>query len=135
MSTTATEVATPQYMFRDDDRCLGPICTALRSGMECTAIYGFSDKMHFDTFRENSSLQLKPYPLVKVFLRDQAETAEDGLRLIVLDAAKPDAPLLHAATMAAVLAVRQQRTTKLVSTHTLTFDQSVNAYRAVAVSK
>ena len=135
MSTTATDVATPQYMFRDDDRCLGPICTALRSGMECTAIYGFSDKMHFDIFRENSSSELKPYPLVKVFLRDQAETTEDGLRLMVLDAAKPDAPILHAATMEAVLAVREQRTTKLVSTHTLTFDQSINAYRAVAVSE
>lgn len=122
-------------MFRDDNRCLGPVCTALSSGMGCTAIYGFSDKMHFDTFRNNSSLELKPYPLVKVFLRDQAETTEDGLRLMVLDAAKPDAPLLHAATMEAVLAVREKRTTKLVSTHTLTYDRSVNAYRAVAVSE
>jgi hypothetical protein len=99
------------------------------SGVECSPIYGFSNKGAYDRFCSKSQLKLTPYPLIEVYLRGQTDTPGDGLKLVVVDAAGPGEPLLHAATVEAVLESQQNRTTHVTATHRLMFDQAANAYR------
>ena len=72
--------------------------------------------------------------MVKVYLREQAGAPGDGLKLVVLDAAGPREPYLHAATMEAVLEAQENRTTQVVAAYRLLFDQVVNAYRLAEAS-
>ena len=51
----------------------------------------------------NSQQALRPYPLVKGYLRNQIDAPGDSLQLVVIDAASPCEPCLHAATIEAVL--------------------------------
>ena len=82
----------------------------------------------------NSQLALTPYPLVKVYLRNQAGAPGDGLKLVVVDAAGPREPCLHAATMEAVLEAQENRTTHVTAAYRLMFDQEANAYRVEETS-
>ena len=77
----------------------------------------------------NNQLALKLYPLVKVYLRDQATAPADGLKLVVIDAAGPCEPYLRAATMEAVLEAQENRTPHVTTTYQLMFDHEANAYR------
>jgi hypothetical protein len=96
--------------------------------MECSVIYGFSDKVPYDKFCAKSQQALKPYPLVNVYLRNQIE-APDSLKLVVIDAAGPSEPYLHAATIEAVLEAHESRAAHVIATYRLTFDEEANAYR------
>ena len=129
MSMIAAVAGTPHYVLMDENRRIGPTVVPLRSGGECSPIYGFSDKGPYDKFCMNSELALTPYPLVKVYLRSQAGAPGDGLQLVVLDAAGPGDPFLHAATMEAVLEAQENRTTHVTAAYRLMFDQEANAYR------
>ncbi len=135
MTMTTAAVATPNYMLKDEKRPLGPTCVPLRSGTECSAVYGFSGKMPYDNFLSNSSQPLTPYPMVNVFLRDQAELTDAGLRLIVLDASGTDAESLYAATRGAVRTARETQTTMVMPTHRLTFNPQAGAYQVEEVSE
>ena len=129
MPTTATFVDTPYYVLMDGNRRIGPKVVQSHAKIECSPIYGFSDKGSYDEFRRNSQQeQLKPYPLVKVYLREQARAPGDGLKLVVLDAAGPHEPYLHAATVEAVLEAYESRTTHVTVAFRLTFNQETNAY-------
>lgn len=103
MSTIAALGATPNYVLMDGKRRIGPSVAQSPTGAECSPIYGFSDKDPYDTFSVNSQLSLRPYPLVKGYLRDLTNAPDDGLKLVVIDAAGPQEPCLYAATMEAVL--------------------------------
>ena len=129
MSIIAAVADTPHYVLLDANRRIGPTVVPLRSGSECSPIYGFSDKGPYDKFCMNSELALTPYPLVKVYLRSQAGAPGDGLQLVVLDAAGPGDPFLHAATMEAVLEAQENRTNHVTAAYRLMFDQEANAYR------
>jgi len=102
--------------------------------VECVAFYGFSNKSSFDVFCRNSSLELTPYPLVKVFLRDQQTTVTGGLRLLVIDAGQPNAFQLLAATTEAILNAHENHETRLLPTHALTLDQGDGGYRVGEIS-
>jgi hypothetical protein len=67
--------------------------------------------------------------LVKGYLRRQIEKPNSGLQLVVLDASDPSDPLLHAATMSAVLEAQELGASHVAVTHHLLIDQQTNAYR------
>ena len=127
MSTVAA--STPNYVLINGDLRIGPQVVPLNAGMEWTAIYGFSDKGPYDKFCTKSQLALKPYPLVKGYLRNQMDSPGDSLKLVVIDAARPREHCLRAATMAAVLEAQENHTTHVAAAYRLAFDPEANAYR------
>ena len=129
MSIQAIVSGTPYYVLNDCDGRIGPTVKQFDTGIECVPIYGFSDKGPYDQFCANSELPLKPYPLVKGYLREQIDTPGDGLKLVVLDAVGADDAYLHAATMHAVLEAQEKRTTCVNADYRLILDQEANAYR------
>jgi hypothetical protein len=134
MPMSAVIADTPYYVLMDGNRRIGPKVVRLHAGMECSPIYGFSDKGPYDKFCMNSRQALTPYPLVKVYLRDQAGATGDGLKLVVIDATGPREPYLHGATMEAVLEAHENRMTHVAAAYRLVFDQEANAYRVEEAS-
>lgn len=125
---------TPYYVLLEGKCRIGPKVLPLHSRIECSPIYGFSDKGPYDRFCANSQLALTPYPLVKGYLRNQIEAADERLHLVVVDAVGPSQPLLHATTMEVLLEAQEKRTVHVTLTHQLTFDQQADAYRVEAVA-
>lgn len=126
--------ATPYYVLMDGSHRIGPTVVPLHSGIECSPIYGFSDKDAYDGFCMNSRLALAPYPLVKGYLRNQSSAPDNGLKLLVIDAAGPHAPSLHAATIEAVLEAQENRMIHVSAVYRLVFVQQAEAYRVEEVS-
>ena len=129
MPMSTVVASTPNYVLIDENLRIGPKVVLLDAGIECSAIYGFSDKGPYDRFCSNSQLALKPYPLVKGYLRNQIDALGDGLKLVVIDAAGPSEPYLHAATIEAVLEAQQSCAAHVTVAYRLTFDEEANAYR------
>ena len=134
MPMSAMLGGTPYYVLMDGSRRIGPKTVPLLSGIECSTIYGFSDKDPYDNFQLNSQLALTPYPLVKGYLRNQTSATGDGLKLLVIDAAGPRDLCVYAATMEAVLEAQENRMTRVSTAYRLVFDQEVVAYRVEGVS-
>ena len=129
MPMTIVDASTPNYVLIDGTLRLGPKIVSSDVGLECSAIYGFSDKGPYDKFCANSQQSLKPYPLVKGYLRNQIDAPGDSLRLVVIDAASPNDPCLHAATIEAVLEAQESRAAHVTAAYRLTFDEEATAYR------
>ena len=128
--TSITE--TPHYVLLDDldaNRRIGPKLLPMSRGAENLAIYGFSDKGPYDRFCMASERLLKPYPLVKVFLRDEVAKQDAGVTLVVLDAPGPRAPILHAATVEAVLDAHQSHKVQVATSFRLVLIPVANVYR------
>jgi hypothetical protein len=134
MPTSTAIDGTPYYVLMEGNRRIGPEVVQSDATTECSTIYGFSDKGPYDKFCSNSQQELTPYPLVKVYLREQAGAAGGGLKLVVLDAAGPREPCLRAATMKAVLEAQENRTTQVIAAYRLLFDQVADAYRLAEAS-
>lgn len=134
MPTTATFVDTPYYVLMDGKRRFGPEVVPLLSGTMCLAVYGFSDKDHYDNFCTKSQVALTPYPLTKFYLQEQADGPGGGLNLVVVDAAGPDEPCLQAGTIEAVLQGQENRVPHVTAAYHLTLDPEADAYR-VTVNK
>ena len=126
---SATAARTPYYVLMESNRRIGPKVVQLPAGMECAPIYGFSDKGPYDRFCRNSQLALTPYPLVKVYLREQAAAPGDSLKLVVVDADGPRERCLHAATMEAVLEAQENRAAGVNTGYRLILDPTADAYR------
>jgi hypothetical protein len=118
----------------DGTQRIGPRVVQSASQINDSPIYGFSDKGPYDDFCANSQLALTPYPLVKVYLKSQIDAPNDGVHLVVLDAAGPHDTCLHAATMEAVLEAQENRTTHMTVAYRLTFDREADAYRVEEAS-
>jgi hypothetical protein len=129
MLMSAVAVGTPYYVLMDGNRRIGPRTVQLHSGTECAPIYGFSDKRFYDKFCTNSQLAVTPYPLVQFYLRNEAGAPGDGPKLVVVDAAGPCEPCLHAATIEAVLKAQENRTAHVTAAYHLMLDQEASAYR------
>ena len=121
--------ATPYYVLMDANRRIGPSVVQFQGEIECAPIYGFSAKDPYEKFCVNSQVALKPYPLVKGYLRNQASAPDHGLQLVVVDAAGPREPCLRAATMEAVLEAQENRSTHVTAAYRLVFDEEAQAYR------
>ena len=134
MTSVAAYVSTPYYVLMEGKRRVGPDVVPLPAGTRCAVVYGFSGKACYDKFLANSSAGLVPYPLTKFYLQNQADTASDGINLVVVDAAGPHEPCLQAGTMEAVLQGQEQRARHVTAAYQLTLDPGGTAYQ-VAVNK
>ncbi len=132
--TISLTAGTPNYVLMEAKHPIGPAIMPLQSEVECLTIYGFSDKGPYDKFCSNSQSSLTPYPLVKGYLRNQAGTPSEGLKLVVIDAVGPREHCLHAATMTAVLEAQENQTALVPTAFRLIFDQEADAYRVEEVS-
>ncbi len=128
--TTSTETfSTPNYVLLNGKTRISPTVLPMRSGRACKALYGFSDKAPYETFRASSETPLTPFPLVKVYLRTLIETGPDDLHLVILDATGPDDATLHAATTESILESHLNQATAVNAEYVLTFDSQANGYR------
>jgi hypothetical protein len=129
MPMTTVSASTPRYVLLDEVCRFGPKVMPLHGGVECSPIYGFSDKGCYDEFCAKSGLELRPYPLVIGYLQNQIKALGDRLKLVVIDAAGPNELYLCAATMEAVLEAQENRATHVTAGYRLILDQEANAYR------
>ncbi len=134
MPISEVVAGTPYYVLMDGNHRIGPEVMQLHSGIECSPIYGFSDKYTYDEFCMNCQLALTPYPLVKAYLRNQAGAPGDGLKLVVLDAAGPREDFVHAVPMEAVLEAQENQTSHMTAAYRLVFVKEARAYRVEEVS-
>ena len=120
---------TPQYVLLNGKTRLAPTVLPLKSGRNCSALYGFSDKAPYDEFRGHSAMGLTPFPLVKVYLRTLLDTDSENLHLVIVDAEGPTTGRLQAATMQAVLDAQLAQESSVVTEYSLTLDVDANVYR------
>lgn len=129
MPTDTELFATPNFVLLDGKERLGPQVAPLASGRSCTPFYGFSSRPRYETFQANCKQTLKPYPLVKVSLRNENDAPGDNLKLVILEPAQPDQPQLHAALISSVLDARESRELHLSPDYVLEFDSEAGVYR------
>lgn len=134
MTLRKTVANTPRYVLVDGSSRIGPEMDPLSMGNRCLPIYGFSGKALYDKFLSQSELALTPYPLVGGYLRNQIESAGDGLQLVAIDPAGIDEPYLQAATMAAVLEAQEAKAMHVTADYRLVLDQQANSYRVEEAS-
>jgi hypothetical protein len=92
------------YVLLKEKQPLGPAVVADRDGTKQRVLFGFSDKGPYDTFMANAQGGLRPYPLVKGFLKGLLADEDAINPVIVLDALSENAPFFHAATVQSVIA-------------------------------
>ena len=129
MSLNEVLLNTPCDVLLDDKQRLGPKLLAQSGGTKYEAIYGFSNKKSYDLFCANSDHPLKPYPLVKGYLKNQIADSGDTVQLVVVDAAGPQETQVHAATMNCVLKAVEQKANQVAFSFRLTLDRESQAYR------
>lgn len=135
MPTSTTVAHTPRYVLIDGDHRIGPKITALPSGGDSLLIYGFSSKSRYEEFCANQPLGLKPYPLVKGYLRNQINESSHCLNLVVLDPRGTNEPLQLATTMQAVLDAQETLAAKVNMTYRLVFNHQADAYSVEATGE
>lgn len=129
ISMSTDSAITPNYVLLHGKTRLAPTVLPLRTGKNCSALYGFSDKAPYDLFRSNSEMALTPFPLVKVYLRTLIEAGSETLHLVIIDAISPSDPSVRAASMEAVLEAQLTQTPLVVAEYSLTLDKDSNGYR------
>ncbi len=117
-------VSTPFYVLMDGNQRIGP---PVADADPESFIYGFSDKGPYDQFCANCERELKPYPLVKGYLRNQIDEA--SAKFIVIDADGPQQNSVHAATVKAVLEAHESQSEQVATACCLNFDDATNQYR------
>jgi len=130
MSTKTVDAGTAHYVLMEGKERIGPKLLPLDHDVECLVIYGFSDKKPYEIFCKNSERALTPYPLVRFYLQSQVDEKDARLKLVVLDAVEPRAPILNAATMQELLTAHISGSKTLVASHQLVFDDNSSAYKA-----
>ena len=124
MPTNVDAAETPFYVLLEGSRRIGPQV----AGAESEAfIYGFSDKGPYDKFCADCELSLKPYPLVKGYLRNQVD--EGCAKFIVVDAEGPRQNSLRAATVKAVLEAQESQSLQVATACCLIYDEEANEYQ------
>jgi hypothetical protein len=91
------------YVLLKDKQPLGPSVVADPDGTKQRVLFGFSDKGPYDTFIANASEGLRPYPLVKGYLKGLLEIKGLSEPVIVIDALSETASSFHAVTVQSVI--------------------------------
>jgi hypothetical protein len=131
---TTLPLPTPNYVLLNEKIRISPTVMPLRSGRKCIALYGFSDKTPYDSFRDSSKLILTPFPLVKGYLQTLIDSDSDDLHLVILDACGPIETRVYAATMDAVLAAQKSQVGTVVVQYTLAFNEESNSYQVLELA-
>ena len=129
ISMSTDSALTPNYVLLHGKTRLAPTVLPLRTGKNCSALYGFSDKAPYDLFRSNSEMALTPFPLVKVYLRTLIEAGSETLHLVIMDATSPSDVSVRAASMESVLKAQLAQTAIVLAEYSLTLDKEANGYR------
>ena len=124
-------VPTPSYVLLNEKTRISPTVVALQSGRKCIALYGFSDKTPYDSFRSNSQLALTPFPLVKGYLQTLIDSVSEHLHLVIIDACGPNETQVNAATMEAVLAAQKSQVGTVVVEYTLAYREESKSYQVL----
>jgi len=95
---------TPRYVLLEGKDPIGPDVTSTTSNAGCVAIYGFSAKRAYDAFISNSDRQLRPYPLMKGYLRNRIADGQGETFLVVIDPVTSTDEHVNVATMQSILA-------------------------------
>jgi hypothetical protein len=104
---------TPMYVLLKDKQPLGPSVVADPDGTKQRVLFGFTDKGPYDTFIANASEGLRPYPLVKGYLKGLLEIEATSKPVIVIDALSETASSFHAATVQSVIACMESNSTSI----------------------
>lgn len=127
-SISNTICLTPRYVLHEDRQPIGPDVSEDSAGRSFVAIYGFSGKAAYDAFIANSEGDLRPYPLMKGYLRNRLAEQADETYLVIMDANGPVTASVDAATIEHVLAAQDQADAQLASDLLLTYSGSSKAY-------
>ena len=133
MSVQKVTCSTPRYVLREDRQPIGPKVVPASPGSGVLAIYGFSGKAAYDAFIGNSEGDLRPYPLMKGYLKNRLEEEHDETYIVIIDAKAPVAATVDAATMENVLAAQNKADSELFSDFYLTFFPTRKAYALAGV--
>lgn len=121
-------IETPKFVLLQQSERIGPALNALDTGKDCLAIYGFSEKKHFDTFTKNSDLSVTPYPLVIGYLQNRLDADEAAILMVALNATGPNDPVVNATSMQLVIEALKKKSPQVAVTHRLSKDESSSAY-------
>lgn len=122
------QMATPEYVLLDGNQRVGPLLTAPHSGPAWVVIFGFSGKQAYDIFCINSHKNLTPYPLVKVFLREQIAEIVNGVKLVAIDPVSPLEAQLNASTLEEVLAAHEKKLPRVNIAYRLIMSNDLNRF-------
>lgn len=134
MPKQPTHAANPFYILRSGKQSIYPTINTDDPNSNCVCIYGFSDKPIYDKFIQSTDRLLTPYPLVDGYLKNRiadeatATGNQPSLQLVILDATHFSQPTISAATMAAVLLARQEKSSQTPVEFELTFDSETRSY-------
>ena len=78
-------------------------------------LYAFSDKKQYDAFTAATTRDLRPYPLVKGYLRNQMATIGDGVRFVAIDAMAPNLEQLNVASIESVIDAFEKKSVQVVT--------------------
>ena len=140
MTKQSTHAATPFYVLRSGKQSIYPTINVDDPNSNCVCIYGFSDKPIYDKFIQSTDKLLTPYPLVDGYLEnriaDEAAATGDqpSLQLVILDASNFSQQTISAATMAAILLARQEKSSQTPVEFELTFNSETSSYTIQANS-
>lgn len=118
----------PRYVLLNGVGPLGPSIGPADTGCERLVVYGFSDKVAYDLYRQQSEQSLTPYPLVKQYLRNHIQASDDQLAIVAIDPSSSRDACVRAATMEAVLKAQESRVSQVQVSHCMTLDEESNAY-------
>ena len=128
MAAQTVTCETPRYVLHEDRQPIGPNVVPHSQGSGCLAIYGFSGKPAYDAFIAASQGDLRPYPLMKGYLRNRLVEEHETTCVVIVDAAGPVDVGVDAATMENVLAAQDKAAPQLASDFHLTFCPTRQAY-------
>lgn len=126
---------TPRYVLMDKNGRIGPRVALLEEGIECSVIYGFSDKVTYDSYCLQGQQELAPYPLVKGYLSNQVDSSGSCLKLVVIDAVGPHEPYLYASTMKTVLEAIERKAVHVTADYLLKLDELIDVYKVEEASQ
>lgn len=104
---------TPMYLLLKDKQPIGPSIVPDRDGTKQRVLFGFSDKGPYDVFIASGTEGLRPYPLVKGYLKGLLEEKASSEPVIVIDASSATAPSFHAATVQSVVACMESNVSSI----------------------
>jgi hypothetical protein len=104
---------TPMYVLLKDKQPIGPSVVPDRDGTKQRVLFGFSDKGPYDAFIASATEGLRPYPLVKGYLKGLLGEKASSEPVIVIDASSATAPSFHAATVQSVVACMESNVSSI----------------------
>lgn len=119
----------PRYVLLDKKQYFGPNALSGPDAARIRVIYGFSNKLQYDTFLRNVGSGLTPYPLVRGYLQKSMDTEPDWLHLVVLNASDCHQQVLCASTMQSLAQAMDSKSDHVCASHSLTLVGSSNSYR------